>query len=359
MEIRRSERPFERLGIDILGPFPLSKSGNKSIVVAVDYVTRWAETRALPSADVSEVADFLVKFVLLRHGTPRQLTTDQGRCFTAEVEPHLADMLSMYVSSDHKDWDDSLPFVTFAYNTSRHESTGRTPFYLVYGREAVLPIDGALNVDPNLAHAAAQRKQKKGYEEGRREATTYLPGEEVLIHKPIRKVEKSEKLLHRWLGPYTVVRQSTPSNYELRLGGTVKTEIVHVERMKPFVDCVSIPTPERGAAVGSSSGVRGPEPRGVNRNSPADTPAARDGPSHATAIAPEGVGLRRSKRIRATRKTFLLAFPLMFLLTVMSGPGTVAASEIVAYQGVIFKSDGELAFSDSEWVVVTDFTFDP
>ncbi|KZR99340.1 Uncharacterized protein APZ42_004828, partial [Daphnia magna] len=290
----------------------------------------------------------------------------------------LADMLSMYVSSDHKDWDESLPFVTFAYNTSRHESTGRTPFYLVYGREAVLPIDGALNADPNLvpppdrdpsewaverlqqarlevqAHAAAvQRKQKKVYDEGRREATTYLPGEQVLIYKPIRKVKKSEKLLHRWLGPYTVVRQTTPSNYELRLGRTVKTKIVHVERMKPFVDCVSIPTPEREAAVGSSSGVRGPEPRGVNRNSPADTPAARDGPSHATAIAPEGVGLRRSTRIRAPRKTFLLAFPLMFLLTVVSGPGPVAASEIVAYQGVIFKSEGDLAFSDSEWVVVT------
>lgn len=59
------------------------------------------------------------------------------------------------------------------------------------------------------------------------------------------------------------------------------------------------------------------------------------------------------------RKTFLLAFPLMFLLTVMSGPGPVAASEIVVYQGVIFKSEGDLAFSDSGWVVVTDFTFDP
>ncbi|KAK4003641.1 hypothetical protein OUZ56_005397 [Daphnia magna] len=102
--------------------------------------------------------------------------------------------------------------------------------------------------------------------------------------------------------------------------------------MKPFVDCVSIPTPEREAAVGSSSGVRGPKVRGVNRNSPADTPSSRDGTSHATAIAPKGVGIRRSTRIRAPRKTFLLAFPLMFLLTVMSGPGPVAASEILAYQ---------------------------
>ncbi|KZR95607.1 Uncharacterized protein APZ42_010569, partial [Daphnia magna] len=140
MEIQRSERPFEILGMDILGPFPLSKSRNKIIVVAVDYVTKWVETRALPSADASEVADFLVKFVLLRHGAPCQLTTDQGRCFTAEVPQKvlqaletnhrtttayrpqanglverlnhtLADMLSMYVSSDHKDWDESLPLV--------------------------------------------------------------------------------------------------------------------------------------------------------------------------------------------------------------------------------------------------------
>lgn len=65
-EIQRSERPFERLEMDILGPFPVSKSGKKSIV-AVDNVTKWAETRALPNADASEVADFFMKCVLLRH----------------------------------------------------------------------------------------------------------------------------------------------------------------------------------------------------------------------------------------------------------------------------------------------------
>ncbi|KZR96402.1 Uncharacterized protein APZ42_009273, partial [Daphnia magna] len=83
MEIQQTEHPFERLGMDILGPFPQSKTGNTNIVVAVDYVTKWAETKALPRADAAEVADFLVKSVLLRHGAPRQLTTDQGRCFMA------------------------------------------------------------------------------------------------------------------------------------------------------------------------------------------------------------------------------------------------------------------------------------
>lgn len=272
MEINQTERPFERLGMDILGPFPLSRNGNKHIVVAVDYVTRWAETRALPTADAAEIANFLVKCVLLRHGAPRQLTTVKGRCFTAEVTQKvlqalqtnhrtttayrpqanglveclnhtLADMLSMYVSSDHRDWNESLPFVTFAYNTSRQETTGRTPFYLVYGREVVLPIDVAVNADPNpipptdrdpsewmlerlqqarlevqSRAAAVHRKQKELYDEGRREAPTYRPGTKVLIYKPIRKVGRSEKLLHRWLGTYTVVRQTTPSDYELQLG---------------------------------------------------------------------------------------------------------------------------------------------
>ena len=41
----------------------------------------------------------------------------------------LAAMLSMYVSEDHKDWDVSLPFVCFAYNTARQESTGFSPFF--------------------------------------------------------------------------------------------------------------------------------------------------------------------------------------------------------------------------------------
>ena len=41
-------------------------------------------------------------------------------------------MLSMYVNSKHTNWDEILPHITFAYNTSRQESTGKTPFYLIY-----------------------------------------------------------------------------------------------------------------------------------------------------------------------------------------------------------------------------------
>ena len=61
----------------------------------------------------------------------------------------IADMLSTYVSADHKDWDETLPYVIFAYNTTRQESTGFSPFYLLYGREPILPADLNFGVDPN------------------------------------------------------------------------------------------------------------------------------------------------------------------------------------------------------------------
>ena len=59
----------------------------------------------------------------------------------------------------------------------------------------------------------------------------------MLIFKPLRKVGRSEKLLHRWLGPYLVLRQTTPVNYEVILrDGRQKSDIVHVARMKPFFE---------------------------------------------------------------------------------------------------------------------------
>ena len=166
MELSHVEKPWDRTGMDILGPFPLSKKGNRYIVVAVDYVTKWAEAVALPVAGAREVADFFVHEILLRHGAPKSLTTDQGKCFVARMMQGIlqmlqtnhrtttayhqqangqverlnhtfADMLSMYVSADHSDWDSALPYVRFAYNTSRQETTGRSPFFLMYGRHSV------------------------------------------------------------------------------------------------------------------------------------------------------------------------------------------------------------------------------
>ncbi|GFS70093.1 transposon Ty3-I Gag-Pol polyprotein [Trichonephila clavipes] len=50
----------------------------------------------------------------------------------------------MYVDVEQKNWDEILPFVTFAYNTAKQETTGFTPFYLLHGREAETTLDTML-----------------------------------------------------------------------------------------------------------------------------------------------------------------------------------------------------------------------
>ena len=146
MQYIEVDYPFDKVGMDLLGPFPMTAGGNKYIIVTIDYLTKWAETGALINGSAEEAAKFFVNNVFLRHGAPKSLITDQGKCFVAEftqrilalleVEHNrttsyhpqtnglcerlnhtLADMLSMYVDADHNNLDSILPYVTFAYNT--------------------------------------------------------------------------------------------------------------------------------------------------------------------------------------------------------------------------------------------------
>ena len=180
---------------------------------------------------------------------------------------NFADMLSMYVSADHSDWDSALPYVRFAYNTSRQKTTGRSPFFLMYGRHPVLPVDAICGADPDPAQIvsvesggpenyeewmlgnpqkafdevdgksqAAQERQKRYYDKNHRKAEVYEEGQQLLVYRPTRKVGRAEKLLHRWHGLYVVIRQITPLNYEVQLPGVRKSDVVHVERMKKLLD---------------------------------------------------------------------------------------------------------------------------
>ncbi|UYV74161.1 K02A2.6-like [Cordylochernes scorpioides] len=172
--------PFQRVGIDLLGRFPVSNNGNKWIVVATDYLSRYAMTRAIPNGSAEEVAKFIIENISLKHGAPRELISDRGRTFisrtlkeindlcgtlhrftsayhpqtkglTERLNTTLADMLSMYVNVEQRNWNAALPYVTFAYNTSQQENTGFSPFYLIYGRDVETPLDTILAYRENTS----------------------------------------------------------------------------------------------------------------------------------------------------------------------------------------------------------------
>jgi transposase InsO family protein len=278
--------PFHTVGIDFLGPLPRSNNGNRHLLVAIDYLTRFAETRAVPQADSHSVARFHLEQIVLRHGSPARLISDRGKAFlsqmvkdvfhhcntihktTTSYHPQcnglverfnhtLADMISMYVNADHTNWDDILPFVTYAYNTSVQSSSTFTPFRLVYGREVSSPLDAILNppgvaIDVesqsfvDLAEQAratarvsikqAQESQRIRYDT-RSSLQTYNVGDHVLVWFPSRRVGLAEKLLRKYFGPYEVVRQSGPVDYvvsTLPRDANSKLDTVHVNRMKLF-----------------------------------------------------------------------------------------------------------------------------
>nr|GEV13310.1 hypothetical protein [Tanacetum cinerariifolium] len=66
-------------GIDFMGPFPNSK-GNKYILVAVDYLSKWVEEKTLPTNDARVVVKFL-KSLFSQFGTPKAIISDRGTHF--------------------------------------------------------------------------------------------------------------------------------------------------------------------------------------------------------------------------------------------------------------------------------------
>ncbi|KAE9343832.1 hypothetical protein PR003_g8764 [Phytophthora rubi] len=164
--------PFSLLVVDAVGPLPETERGNKYILVFVDYFTRWAEAFAVAALDSITFLDAMVNGVVVRHGVPSRLVSDNGRNFTSEVakafyqtlgirklfgavyHPQtqglverfngtLIGMLRMHVDEVQTDWDVYLPRVLFAYRSAYHKALGDSPFFSPYARDPVLPLDVA------------------------------------------------------------------------------------------------------------------------------------------------------------------------------------------------------------------------
>ncbi|GFX70959.1 retrovirus-related Pol polyprotein from transposon 17.6 [Trichonephila clavipes] len=94
--------PFHRIGIDLLGRFQKSAHGNKWIIVCTDYSTRYAITKALPTAEVDEIAKFLLEEIVLRHGAPRVIITDRGAVFRSRLVSLSSTCVTLIIVSQRR-----------------------------------------------------------------------------------------------------------------------------------------------------------------------------------------------------------------------------------------------------------------
>ena len=90
--IQKTPQPFYQIGIDIMGPLPVTRTGKRYIVVAIDHFTKWVSARALETADAQSIADFLITDIIYCHGVPTIMTSDQGTEFVNELIQAVSDV---------------------------------------------------------------------------------------------------------------------------------------------------------------------------------------------------------------------------------------------------------------------------
>ncbi|GJV04100.1 reverse transcriptase domain-containing protein [Tanacetum coccineum] len=159
---------FDVWGIDFMGPFPSSR-GNKYILVAVDYLSKWVKAKALPTNDARVVVKFL-KSLFSRFGAPRAIISDRGTHFcnnkfdkvmskygvthrlstayhpqtSGQVEVTnrgLKRILERTVGENRASWSDKLDDALWAFRTVYKTPIGCTPYKLVYGKSCHLPVE--------------------------------------------------------------------------------------------------------------------------------------------------------------------------------------------------------------------------
>jgi transposase InsO family protein len=149
---------------------PPSSNGHKYIIVAVDYFTKWAKSMLTFNNTANTTAHFFFNHIISHFGVPLQLVSNQGKHFENEifvelssqlgfshdfaspyyppsngqveaVNKFLKTMLQCMVNKNKNNWHHMLFFVLWAYRTAVKMTTGFTPFHLVHGVKATLPIE--------------------------------------------------------------------------------------------------------------------------------------------------------------------------------------------------------------------------
>ncbi|GKB98670.1 reverse transcriptase domain-containing protein [Tanacetum coccineum] len=138
---------FDVWGINFMGPFP-SSQGNKYILVAVDYLSKWFEAKALPTNDVRVVVKFL-KSLFARFRTPHAIISDRGTHFCND---QFAKVMLKTIGENRTSWSDTLDDALWAFRTAFKTPIGCTPYKIVYGKACHLPIEPEHKVYWALKH---------------------------------------------------------------------------------------------------------------------------------------------------------------------------------------------------------------
>ncbi|KAA0054041.1 uncharacterized protein E6C27_scaffold318G001050 [Cucumis melo var. makuwa] len=161
---------FSLWGMDVIGAIdPKASNGHRFILVAIDYFTKWIEAASYCNVTRGVMLKFIKKELICRYGLLEGIITDNAKNLNNKMMDELCEQFKINhrnstpyrskmneaveaanknikriiekMTITYQDWHEMLPFALHGYRTSVRTSTGATPFSLVYGMEAVLPLE--------------------------------------------------------------------------------------------------------------------------------------------------------------------------------------------------------------------------
>ncbi|GKA40204.1 putative reverse transcriptase domain-containing protein [Tanacetum coccineum] len=259
---------WENITMDFVTKLPRTQSGNDTIWVIVDRLTKSAHFLPMRETDpMDKLARLYLKEVVTRHGIPVSIICDRDPRFTSNFwrsfqkamgtrldmstayHPEtdgqsertiqtLEDMLRACVIDFGNGWEGHLPLIEFSYNNSYHASIKAAPFEALYGRKCRSPVCWAEVGDarltgPELVHETtekivqikhrmqAARDRQKSYADVRRKPLEFQVGDRVMLKvspwKGVVRFGKRGKLNPRYIGPFKVLAKVGTVAYRLEL----------------------------------------------------------------------------------------------------------------------------------------------
>ena len=140
-------QPFERIGIDLIGPLSITTTRKRYIIVAIDYLTKWIEAKPITAKEADKIVQFIHEEIITRHGVPQEILSDNGlefanktlkdyceqmgikQQFASPYHPQtnglvermnrtLADTITKIANETGKAWDICIPDALFAIRTN-------------------------------------------------------------------------------------------------------------------------------------------------------------------------------------------------------------------------------------------------
>jgi hypothetical protein len=264
--------PFAFWGLDMIGPLPTALGGFNNVLVAIDKFTKWIEVKPVTCPKADRVLYFLDELVH-RYGLPHRIITDLGSNFNNHQFWKYCENSGIdvrYVSVAHPrangqieranrmvldalkkrlhdaantkggKWIKELPNALWGLRTQPTKLTGQSPYFLVYGSEAILPADvmwespaveqydegisedsRRVDIDglkearcPALVQTARYLEGIRRYHDRNVMERSFNIGDLVLCR--IQNTEGLHKLSSPWEGPFTVARVTRPGSYRLQ-----------------------------------------------------------------------------------------------------------------------------------------------